>query len=124
MAVKWKLDGKPNELRDHEGKPGRQFALISYQGSSPDNLIGKAIRKALKATFEVITRSESLPDGEADEAGTLTIPAQGATRTDALAARLGQKTTNGAGEAPASPGPAVPVGRQAGEEADEGDLRI
>lgn len=76
VGAKWRLDGQQQELMGPDGKPGRVFAIIAYQGSTPDNLVGKAKRKALKAIYDQVTGSvhsdydpdEERPVTEADAA--------------------------------------------------------
>ena len=53
--VRCKINGKPWELLNEEGKPGRKFTIRVNSGMGPDAIIGKAARKALKAAFEEIT---------------------------------------------------------------------
>lgn len=55
MAIRCKIDGKPWELKDQEGKPGRVFVIRVNEGMGADAVIGKAKRKALKAAYEEIT---------------------------------------------------------------------
>lgn len=68
VAVRWRMNGRPDQLLDHDGKPGRVYAVVSQERSGPDQLVGKALRKALKAAYEQATGSaHALPDDAADE---------------------------------------------------------
>ena len=59
VAVSWVKDGRRSRLVGADDKPGRVFAVT---GSSPDQLIGKATRKALKAAFEQATNTTQTID--------------------------------------------------------------
>lgn len=67
VAVRWRVNGVPDSLRGADGSEGRAFPIISYQGSTPDNVMGKAKRKALAAVHFLLTRSaQSQRDAAAD----------------------------------------------------------
>lgn len=67
VAVSWVLDGRKDQLIDHDGKPGMVFPVITH-GGGPDQAIGKALRKALKAAYEQAKGSKhTIDDGEVDE---------------------------------------------------------
>ena len=66
VGATWKLHGQPGKLVDGEGKPGRAFPIIVTQYSSPDQNIGKATRKALKAIYDQVTGTVSTPDLDDD----------------------------------------------------------
>jgi hypothetical protein len=71
----WKLKGVPGSLVDSSGKPGRVFSISQNAGSTDDNTIGKALRKAYKAIWDKINGSAtSLPD--MDEESTALTSAQ------------------------------------------------
>ena len=72
VSLSWKLHGVRDLLRNHEGKPGRAFA-VSYVGvPAVDQLIGKAKAKAYKAGFEQATGTRVT--GE-DDGGEVAAPA-------------------------------------------------
>lgn len=53
VVVRWKKDGRPDELRDHEGKPGRQFAITAtFEGEKGETVAGKATAKAIKLAYQ------------------------------------------------------------------------
>lgn len=89
FCARWKLFGKPMELASGDGKPGRTFAIIDYEGSSPDNLVGKAIRKGLKAVYEMVHGSDHTLDDTEDVGHTAARTDAKPTRTQQLAAALG-----------------------------------
>lgn len=61
----WRYEGIEHALIDGEGKAGRVFPVVGYENSGPDQIIGKATRKALKAIYEECTGSEQ--SGEIDD---------------------------------------------------------
>jgi hypothetical protein len=67
VAVSWALDGRKDQLLGTDGKPGRVFAVVAHGGSGPDQLVGKAVRKALKAAYEKATGSRHTLEEPADE---------------------------------------------------------
>jgi hypothetical protein len=67
VALSWVLDGRKDQLLGTDGKPGRVFAVVAHGGSGPDQLIGKAVRKALKAAYEKATGSRHTLDDAADD---------------------------------------------------------
>lgn len=92
VAGTWRLHGQPQQLMDGDGKPGLTFAIVAYENSTADNVVGKAKRKAYKAMFEIINGTDHAPwDGEIeDETGVPPgQPANGRSKTEQLAARLG-----------------------------------
>lgn len=100
VAARWLFDGKPMQFADGEGKPGQVFTIIARNGATPDNYIGKAKRKALKAIYDRCTGSES-PDDDADFPLTNAAASAtaGATKTDQIAANMAARKA--AKEAPA-----------------------
>lgn len=70
VLCRWKLDGVQMELTDQEGKPGMVFPLITNDYMSPDALIGKAKRKALKVVFERATGNVTPDDDHLDSSQT------------------------------------------------------
>lgn len=100
VAASWKKDGVASSLKDHEGKPGRNFPIVVNKSMGPDAIIGKAYRKAYKCIWDQIHGCESSEDDEALEIGA-TGAAQSATGE--LKDRLRQNLAN------ASPQP-TPLG--------------
>jgi hypothetical protein len=63
VAGRWRYHGTPGQLSDGEGKPGRVFVVRVNQRMGADAIIGKAIRKALKAVYDqLLGAAFSLPD--------------------------------------------------------------
>jgi hypothetical protein len=63
VGATWKINGLADGLFDASGKPGRVFPVSQNAGSTADNTIGKALRKAYKAIWDKINGSaRSLPD--------------------------------------------------------------
>ena len=53
VVVRWKKDGRRDELRDHEGKPGRQFAIsATFDSEKGETVAGKATAKAIKLAYQ------------------------------------------------------------------------
>lgn len=98
-------DGKQRvwQLLNEKKEPGRLFTVKVNAGMGPDAIIGKALRKALKATYEELTGTDFVcPDGEVGEydvskTTVVDVPAA-SSRTEALANALGAKP-NGNGHA-------------------------
>jgi hypothetical protein len=99
VSLSWCLDGVRNELTDHEGKPG--VVLVIHQrgqspGFAPDQIIGKAKRKAYKMAYEKATGSSfasDMDDGVAvvsDETKHANHPALPPGAANRLAARLAE----------------------------------
>src|ERR1043166_3921467 len=65
FGATWRFNGVSQSLTDAENKPGRVFALITNEYMSADALVGKAIRKGLKAIYEQVTGS--IASGAADD---------------------------------------------------------
>lgn len=90
VAVSWVKDGRRSRLVGADDKPGRVFAVA---GTSADQLIGKATRKALKAAFEQATGTIQTVD---DNDGVTELPSEPAPQTKAqqviqdLQARIAQ----------------------------------
>lgn len=64
VLVRWKKDGQKDELRDHEGKPGRQFAIpSSHDREKGDTIAGKAVAKAIRAAYQQAS-GVRLPDDD------------------------------------------------------------
>lgn len=68
VRASWMLDGKRQELLGSDGKPGRTFAIIVYQTSTPDNIVGKALAKAYRAIYQKATATQCTLAAEAAEA--------------------------------------------------------
>ncbi len=67
VRANWKLKGVSLRLIGADGKDGRAFAIKAGTGSTPDNITGKALRKAYKAIYEKCTGSTMTePDEEAE----------------------------------------------------------
>jgi hypothetical protein len=92
VAVSWRLNGVAGCLTDPEGKPGPVFVVHQRGGRvSPDQVIGKAKRKAYKMAYEKVTGS--VTTGEADDGVAVTTadearPALPAGSSNRLAARI------------------------------------
>ena len=54
FAASWVYNGIPDSLKDHDGKPGRVFAITVQESSGADQIVGKAHRKAFKAIWDQI----------------------------------------------------------------------
>lgn len=67
VALRWKLNGTRRELVGPDEKPGMPFGIISYQGSTPDAIVGKAKRKAWKAAYELVTGSRQTEPDDSQE---------------------------------------------------------
>ncbi len=111
MAVRWKLDGKQYELLDHEGKPGRTFEIPADEYSGPDQVVGKATRKALKAAWtQIMGSAKSLPDLD-DEPAPAALPRAQApalqSRADTLADAIGGQRPDNGNQAEPSPAAAA-----------------
>jgi hypothetical protein len=93
VGAQWTVAGEVKEFRDAKGEPGIPFVVNSYQGSTADNLIGKAKRKALKLIWERSTGRQLA--GQEDEPTPLTDAAvrqaDARTKTDQLADKLEKK---------------------------------
>jgi hypothetical protein len=75
FAATWKLDGFADSIRGGDGKPGRVFAVRVNSGGGPDQTVGKAIRKGLKAVYDQIHGSaHTLDDGEIDDTSEIQEP--------------------------------------------------
>jgi hypothetical protein len=107
VAARWKLHGERYQLRDSKGDPGRLFFVKQDGGSTPDNTIGKAERKALRAIWLQVSGSVQTGDGDDDvreiPSADLT-PEAARTRTEELAGRLAGRANGNAGDRP-DPGP-------------------
>jgi hypothetical protein len=72
----WRLNGVQDQLISGDDKPGRTFPIITHEGTSADNILGKATRKLLKAVYDQCTGSkqgdpDDIPDlGAASDAPT------------------------------------------------------
>jgi hypothetical protein len=105
VAATWKIGEVKMTLHDHEGKPGRLFAISNQTPySTPDNNTGKALRKAYKAIYEYISGSVHTDDDDMGDGQAPTSPPAGNMN-------LGKPRTNGI----ASPKPETPE-PQAGDE--------
>lgn len=62
FAATWNYRGIKGQLIGGDGRPGRVFPIITNQYSSPDAIVGKATRKALKAIYTQIHGSEQTVD--------------------------------------------------------------
>lgn len=92
-GVSWKLHGQPDKIQDAEGKPAPFFAVVVQQGATPDNIIGKARAKALRAAYLQATGTTLSDPEDVDElitpAATEKVLQQAASRADALADKVG-----------------------------------
>src|SRR5262249_10867433 len=102
------------QLLDVEGKPGRVFGLITNEYTSVDAMVGKAIRKGLKAIYDQVTGSEH--SDQTDDVVDAELPPLGnssQSKSDQLADRLVEENKAAAvpapEQAPATPSPAQPV---------------
>lgn len=86
FKVTWKKFGKSDEVV-------RDIAVKVNSGMGADAIIGKATRKALKAAYEQITGSTTLPDGDIDDGSTGTTSATSGSRTESVAAKLAKQVT-------------------------------
>lgn len=87
FAASWKYKGIHQELIGADDKPGRVFVIPVQGNAGPDNIIGKAKRKAYKAIYERIHGSAStVPDEENDTP--LELVAKAETATEKLADKL------------------------------------
>lgn len=117
VRATWKLWGIESSLIGADGQPGRVFPIKNDSSSTPDNLTGKALRKAYKAIFEKATGSIlSAEAGEVDESSPQTVapaaqmPTKGGnlkngTHKAEPAAPAPEPTTEPAHEAAAEQGP-------------------
>ncbi len=101
MAVRWKFHGEPCELKDTEGKPGRVFVIRVNSGMGDDAVIGKAIRKALKAAYDQVAGFD-LGDPDDEPTSAPTVP----TITNAQALLDRAKTNGVVKPADTAPAPA------------------
>jgi hypothetical protein len=61
VAIRWAIDGRPDQLRDGDNKPGRVFPIIIYEkGYTADQAIGKGLAKAYRAAYFQATGSPNL----------------------------------------------------------------
>jgi hypothetical protein len=67
-GVKWKLNGKTDQLYDTDGKPGVRFPIKTDTHSTVDAILGKALCKALRLTWYTVRgiKGSSLDDDESD----------------------------------------------------------
>lgn len=100
VAASWKMEGVAAMLKDHEGKPGRNFVITVNKSMGPDAIVGKAYRKAYKCVWDQIHGCESTDDSD-DDATEAPAPRSG---TDELKQKLaagapgnsaGSSTANG-----------------------------
>lgn len=78
VGLTWKLEGKPDQLVDAEGKPGRVFEIRVNKGMGPDAVIGKALRKAYHAAYMQVIGSKVSAPPEGDAAEVITVEATSA----------------------------------------------
>ncbi len=90
--------GKLVQLTDHEGKPGRVFAVPVHDRTGVDALIGKAERRAWKSLYELVHGSAPVLGTDEEESGeVIDAPEAKAaveqaakpSKSDELAGRLG-----------------------------------
>ena len=96
VAANWRLNGIPDQLVDGEGKPGRVFSVRVNEKMGADGIVGKAIRKTLKAIYEQATGSLlTTSDDDLEESGAVGQSAArpaldpNSSRTEQLAQKLG-----------------------------------
>ncbi len=95
VAASWIYNGVRSQLMGADQKPGRAYAIITNQYSSADQIVGKAMRKALKSIYEKITNTPQTEDADVSEimddgAQPAALPApkkEGPSRTQLLALR-------------------------------------
>jgi hypothetical protein len=110
MAVRvrasWLFEGKRGELLGADGNPGQTFPIQTNSYSNADNNTGKALRKAYKAIYELITgtiQTEDYDDGgELPPAAAASLAAPSGRTSLKETARL----TNGNGQTVPVPGAA------------------
>jgi hypothetical protein len=91
VAARWKINGIADQLIGTDGNPGRVFYIQQNSGSTTDNTIGKALRRAYKAVHEqatgtMATEPDEYPDGEESPRGGA---GNGKSKSDKLADKLG-----------------------------------
>lgn len=99
VSVRWKLNGRQDELTDDKGQPGREFAVTTNNYTTADAMVGKAIRKALKSAYERVSGTV-----EPDVDGSV-----GEQQTTSAVTTLQRKLTDLAGKR-AEPAPDHPGG--------------
>ena len=62
VAANWIYNDVHSTLKDHEGKPGRNFPITVNKSMGVDAIIGKAYRKAYKCIFDQINGCEWVDD--------------------------------------------------------------
>jgi hypothetical protein len=118
MGITCNVDGKPWELRDAKGQPGREFVVRVNSGMGDDSVIGKAKRKALKAAFEELS---GISVADMEDAGSDSVPESSVENAKAkLGAFVAQVQTNHNGHAEsAEPGSDIGDEEASGELYDE-----
>lgn len=92
VGARWKLNGQVRELVDAKGEPGLVFPIATNQGSTADNIVGKAKRKGLKAIFEQATGTRQGEDDDETPLLDQTVRrSERRTRTQEVAGDLAQK---------------------------------
>lgn len=117
FGAEWKYNGIKNHLKDAKGEPGRTFSIITTQYSTPDATVGKAIRKGLKAIYDLIHGSEHT-GGDDDAAEVTEQPPSKPAETPA--ATNGHTHTAPPTQAP-QPAPALAEGEIPNDQ-ENGDL--
>jgi hypothetical protein len=75
FGARWKLNGVADQLEDGMGQPGRLFVVTVNAKMGADALLGKAIRKGLKAVYEQVHGSEHSDDADDDLDQAEAVPA-------------------------------------------------
>lgn len=88
VSLRWVKDGKRDELRDHQGKPGRVFTVQVFGRPAPDQLIGKAKAKAFRAAYEQAAGISVALDDE--DTGGIAVAAVDGPAANALPSRAAQ----------------------------------
>lgn len=96
FGASWQLGGQRQELRDAKGEPGRAYIIPSYDGTGPDAIVGKGLRRCYKSVYEMVTGSDWLIGVDEEPAVPAAKPTPAAaSKTAALADRLEGVPANG-----------------------------
>lgn len=106
-TITCRQDGQLVKLvRNRTEEQDSRIPVKFFENQGVDAIVGKARRKALKFLYDHLTQSRlTVPDGDIDEVPSRSTLPSGATATDSLAAKLGEraKALNG-GEQPLAEG--------------------
>lgn len=67
FGASWKYNGLNDQLYGPDDKPGLPIPVIAQDPTKPDQVIGKAARKAYKRVYEQITATRCTVDGEVED---------------------------------------------------------